>query len=163
MTTAEYNQCVNLYADRVYRFAVKTLQNQYDANDITQTAFEILWKNVQNVPPEKAKSYLFSVAYKSMGEWFRKSNRMHYTSELPEYGEYQENSYRQADLQTLLHNALNTLNELQKSAILLCDYEGYSYKEIGDILSLSESQVKIYIFRGRQKLQRYLVSIQKVI
>ena len=96
----------------------------------------------------------------------KKQNRICFRwriSELPEYGEYQENSYRQADLQTLLHNALNTLNELQKSAILLCDYEGYSYKEIGDILSLSESQVKIYIFRGRQKLQRYLVSIQKVI
>lgn len=71
---------------------------------------------------------------------------MHYTSELPEYGEYQENSYRQADLQTLLHNALNTLNELQKSAILLCDYEGYSYKEIGDILSLFPSRKWKYIF-----------------
>ncbi|MBL0248555.1 MAG: hypothetical protein IPQ28_13495 [Sphingobacteriales bacterium] len=51
---------------------------------------------------------------------------MHYTSELPEYGEYQEKiAIGKADLQTLLHNALNTLNELQK-CFLLCDYEGYS-------------------------------------
>jgi RNA polymerase sigma-70 factor (ECF subfamily) len=40
--------------------------------------------------------------------------------------------------------------------ILLRDYEGYSYQEIGDILSITEAQVKINIFRGRKQLQEHL-------
>ncbi|MFZ2791791.1 MAG: sigma factor-like helix-turn-helix DNA-binding protein, partial [Bacteroidales bacterium] len=37
------------------------------------------------------------------------------------------------------------------------DYEGYSYREIGEITGLSEAQVKTYIFRGRVALRNYLV------
>ncbi|HNF70750.1 MAG TPA: sigma factor-like helix-turn-helix DNA-binding protein, partial [Chitinophagales bacterium] len=45
----------------------------------------------------------------------------------------------------------------------LRDYEGYSYEEIGEVLNLSESQVKVYIFRARQTMKEYLVSIHYVI
>ena len=58
---------------------------------------------------------------------------------------------------------MEKLPEVQKSAILLRDYEGYSYKEIGEILELQESQVKVYIFRARKFLQNYLKSIETVI
>lgn len=40
-----------------------------------------------------------------------------------------------------------------KNVILLRDYEGYSYVEIGEILELTEAQVKVYIFRARQTLK----------
>jgi len=46
---------------------------------------------------------------------------------------------------------------------LLRDYEGYSYEEIGEMLNLSESQVKVYIFRARQSLKEYLISIHHLI
>jgi RNA polymerase sigma-70 factor (ECF subfamily) len=66
-------------------------------------------------------------------------------------------------LKALLDNALSQLNELQRSAILLRDYEGYSYLEIGDILDLNESQVKIQIFRGRKKLQNIIGSVEDIL
>jgi RNA polymerase sigma-70 factor (ECF subfamily) len=47
--------------------------------------------------------------------------------------------------------------------ILLRDYEGYSYQEIGGITGLSESQVKVYIFRARKALKAYLVRMDNVI
>jgi RNA polymerase sigma factor (sigma-70 family) len=62
-----------------------------------------------------------------------------------------------------LHEALNTLPEIQKSVILMRDYEGYNYDEIAEMTKLSLSQVKVYIFRGRQKLKQYLGSIEMVI
>ena len=40
--------------------------------------------------------------------------------------------------------------------ILLRDYEGYDYKEIGEITGLSESQVKVYIYRGRVALKEFI-------
>ena len=61
------------------------------------------------------------------------------------------------------HEALNTLPEIQRSVILLRDYEGYNYDEIADITGLTLSQVKVYIFRGRQKLKQYIGSIEAVL
>lgn len=61
------------------------------------------------------------------------------------------------DLNEVLHHALDRLPAVQRSVILLRDYEGYSYQEIGEITGLTESQVKTYIFRGRTALRAYLV------
>jgi len=59
--------------------------------------------------------------------------------------------------------ALDKLPSIQKSVILLRDYEGYDYKEIGEITGLSESQVKVYIYRGRVALKEFIGSMSNVI
>jgi RNA polymerase sigma-70 factor (ECF subfamily) len=61
-----------------------------------------------------------------------------------------------------LMQALNRLNETQKSLVMLKDYEGYSYEEIGKIMSLNESQVKVYLHRARLTLKNYLVNRENV-
>jgi len=68
-----------------------------------------------------------------------------------------------SDLNEILHEALERLPEQQKSVVLLRDYEGYSYKEIGDITGLSEAQVKINIYRGRLALKNYIGKIETLI
>jgi RNA polymerase sigma-70 factor (ECF subfamily) len=55
------------------------------------------------------------------------------------------------------------LPDIQRSVLLLRDYEGYSYEEIGQITGLNESQVKVYIFRARMFMKNYLVSLDRVI
>ncbi|MCK5078762.1 MAG: RNA polymerase sigma factor, partial [Bacteroidales bacterium] len=59
--------------------------------------------------------------------------------------------------------ALAKLNEVQRSVVLLRDYEGYSYHEIGEITGLNESQVKVYLYRARVYLKNYIVSPEHVI
>ena len=66
-------------------------------------------------------------------------------------------------MQETLHNALDQLPEIQRTVILLRDYEGYDYSEIGKITKLKESQVKVYIFRARKKLKQILVSVEAVL
>jgi RNA polymerase sigma-70 factor (ECF subfamily) len=68
-----------------------------------------------------------------------------------------------SDLNEILHEAVDRLPEQQKTAVMLRDYEGYSYKEIGDITGLTEAQVKINIFRGRLSLKNYIRKIETVI
>lgn len=68
-----------------------------------------------------------------------------------------------SDLNEILHEALERLPEQQKTSVMLRDYEGYSYKEIGDITGLSEAQVKINIYRGRMALKSYIGKIETVI
>src|SRR6187200_2991606 len=76
MTEKDYNECVNLYADNVYRFIMKNLRHEEDARDIVQTAFEKLWRNREEVEWEKSKSYLFTIAYNSMIDHLRKVKRI---------------------------------------------------------------------------------------
>ena len=161
MTEQQYNECVNLYADNVYRFIVKNLRHEEDARDIVQSAFEKMWRNVDAVENEKSKSYLFTVAYNQMIDHIRKAKRISLTEEFPETSRgihFQPSG----NVQKTLHEALNRLNETQRSLVMLKDYEGYNYEEIGRITGLNESQVKVYLHRARMSLRNYLVSRENV-
>jgi len=159
MTEKDYNESVLLYADNVYRFIVKNLRHTEDAEDIVQSAFEKLWIHKDNVEPSKAKSYLFTVAYHLLIGHTRKAKRisLQESFENDTQTAYQENKA----LKKVLHDALATLNETQRSLVLLKDYEGYNYQEIGEIMNLSESQVKVYIHRARLQLKEKLSHLQK--
>lgn len=161
MTEKEYNDCVTLYADNVYRFILKNLRHEEDARDVVQTAFEKLWRNREEVDGLKSKSYLFTVAYNQMIDHIRKVKRIHLKEEFKEESRV---SNRQANnLKAVLQEALARLSETQRSLVMLKDYEGYSYEEIGKIMNLSESQVKVYLHRARLQLKEYLVKIENVI
>ncbi len=162
MTEQQYNECVNLYADNVYRFIVKNLKHEEDARDIVQTAFEKMWRNKDTVENEKSKSYLFTVAYNQMIDHLRKVKRISLTDDFTETSRginYQANP----NVKKTLHEALNRLNETHRSLVMLKDYEGYTYEEIGKITGLNESQVKVYLHRARITLRNYLVSPENVI
>lgn len=159
MTAKEYNNCVENYADGLYRFALKTIGDDDTANDVVQDTFERLWIKHDNVDYKKAKSYLFTTAYHACIDCIRKEKRA---------GNYDEanveavdNYY--SDLQEVLHNALTKLPEIQRSVLLLRDYEGYSYSEIEEITGLNESQVKVYIYRARLTLKQYIGKLDLVI
>ena len=161
MTEKEYNECVTQYADNVYRFIVKNLRHEEDARDVVQTAFEKLWRNREDVDGAKSKSYLFTVAYNHMIDHLRKVKRIHLREEFKEETKVHHKEINNA--RTKKNEALARLSETQKSLVMLKDYEGYSYEEIGKIMNLSESQVKVYLHRARLQLKEYLVKVENVI
>lgn len=161
MTETEYNECVRLYADNVYRFILKNLRQEEDARDVVQSAFEKLWKNRQGVETEKSKSYLFTIAYHQMIDHLRKVKRIQLREEFRE--ETKIGPVPAHHLKKALEEALSRLNETQRSLVLLKDYEGYSYSEIGQITGLNESQVKVYLHRARIQLKNYLVKLENLI
>ncbi len=161
MNIDQYNTSVDLYSDNLYRFILKNIKDEDKAKDVVQDSFEKLWIKIETVSHEKVKSYLFSTAYHTMIDLIRKEKRMTVLEET-NMGEY-SHSEQFTDINEILHNALNRLPEIQRSAVLLRDYEGYSYEEIGEITGLNESQVKVYIFRARAFLKNYIVSLEMVI
>jgi RNA polymerase sigma-70 factor (ECF subfamily) len=162
MTTREYNKCVDMHADGVFRFVLKNLRNEHDAQDIVQDSFEKLWINHRKLDGGKARSYLFTTAYHTMIDHIRKKKAAGSIENLAEQeGSAMFQPY--SDLREILDDALDKLNEVQRSLILLRDYEGYSYHEISEITGLNESQVKVYIYRGRMFLKNYIVSPEHVI
>jgi RNA polymerase sigma-70 factor (ECF subfamily) len=159
MTIEEYNQIVYSQSDALYRFALKNIKVVEDAQEIVQTSFEKLWINRNNVDPTKCKAYLFRIAYNSMIDIIRKQKR-EVDMELISNREIQSEQTDYKGLKHILDNALSQINEMQRNVILLRDYEGYSYLEIGKIMNLTENQVKINIFRGRQALQKILGKLE---
>jgi RNA polymerase sigma factor (sigma-70 family) len=161
MTEREYNECVNTYADNVYRFILKNLHHEEDARDVVQTAFEKMWRNREEVDAQRSKSYLFTVAYHQMIDHIRKVKRIQLREEFSEGTRVQDRPAN--NLKKILEEALARLSETQRSLVLLKDYEGYSYDEIGKITGLNESQVKVYLHRARVQLKEYLVKLENVI
>lgn len=161
MTEREYNECVKLYADNVYRFILKNLRNEEDAKDMVQSAFEKMWVNRTQVENEKSRSFLFTVAYNNMIDHIRKNKRILLKDE---FGETARGSADQGEnIKRVLEKALNKLSETQRSLVMLKDYEGYNYAEIGEITGLNESQVKVYLHRARLQLREYIVKVENVI
>ncbi len=161
MTTREFNQCVDTHADGLYRFILKNIKDEDAARDVVQDAYTKMWEKHENINGEKSKSYLFTAGYHTMIDYIRKRKRFFGAD--TELENLQSTDYGYSDLQEVLHDALETLNEVQKSVLLLRDYEGYSYKEIGEIVNLNESQVKVYIYRARVAMKKYIGQMELVI
>jgi RNA polymerase sigma-70 factor (ECF subfamily) len=161
MTVQDFNNCVDKYSDGVYRFIVKNIGHEADAQDIVQTAFEKLWVNREKVATEKSKSYLFTVAYHQMIDHIRKEKKQTITDNFDEVKDHASHGAN-SELKQILLRAINELNPTQKSLVLLKDYEGYSYLEIGEIMNLSESQVKVYLHRARLILKGKLSHLEKM-
>ena len=161
MTEREYNDCVTQYADNVFRFIFKNLKHQEDAKDVVQSAFEKLWINRNRVEGSKVKSYLFTIAYNQMIDHLRKSKRISLKEAFNENASGSQVQKRNA--KRILNEALAKLSDTQRSLVLLKDYEGYNYAEIGEIMGLNESQVKVYLHRARLQLREYIVKPENVI
>jgi len=161
MTEREYNECVNLYADNVYRFILKNLGHSADAKDVVQSSFEKLWINRGQVDNDRSKSYLFTVAYHQMIDHIRKNKRIHLKEDFSD--DARGSVAPKHDTKRILNEALSKLSEKQRSLVMLKDYEGYSYDEIGKITGLNESQVKVYLHRARLLLREYIVKVENVI
>lgn len=161
MTVNDYNRCVNEHADAVYRFLLKNIRDKEKARDLVQDSFEKLWINVEQVLPEKAKSYLFTIAYHKLIDQTRVDKRMADwdTVNMSEYS----HSEQYSDVMEKLEKGVAQLPADQRSVIMLRDYEGYSYKEIAGMVGLSEAQVKVYIYRARVFLKEYVGSVEVLV
>ena len=161
MTVEEFNTTVDLYADNLYRFILSNIKDAEKARDIVQDTYEKLWMKVSDVPSTNAKSYMFSTGYRTMLDLIKREKKQGDMSEVRMNTLQSNNKY--SDLKEILNDAVSKLPEIQRTVVLLRDYEGYNYAEIGEITGLKESQVKVYIFRARGFLKEYIGKMENVI
>jgi RNA polymerase sigma factor (sigma-70 family) len=158
----EYNIVVEKHSGKLYAFACKFLRNDNDAQDIVQDVFEKLWINRKKVEIDKAKSWMFTCAYNAMLNLIQKKQRVQLCGQqyFPDPVKMEKSFFESKEL---VDRAVSILPPTQKSIILLRDLEGYSYDEIGDILQLSSSQVKVYLFRARNKIKKQLKGLTELV
>ena len=140
---------VSTYSENIFRYAFKWTKNEHDSKDLVQDTYGKLWENRKKVAFKSAKTWLFTCMHNLLVNFSKKKNIIdkiedvrfkHPTSFQPNYS-----------FKDILEKSLAQLSEVQRSILILRDSEGYSYEEIGEILDLNESQVKVYLFR----LNRY--------
>jgi RNA polymerase sigma-70 factor (ECF subfamily) len=175
MTIKEYNKSVDKYSDQLYAFALKALQDDDLAKDVVQESFIRLWENKEKIKKNKIKPYLFTIAYHLIIDETRYSKK--FESLYFEYKEdeeelnsnvielYQTNySYvSNFDIKANLSDAIKTLPDIQQKIIMLRDDSGYSYKEIASLLDLSETQVKVYLHRGRKQVKSVIGKMEDLL
>lgn len=160
MTLQEYNKAVDDYADRIYRFILKSHGDEERSKDIVQDCYEKLWRNVAMLDFSKAKSWLFTTAYNTMIDIIRKEKRI-IADDSGDFDSHYSDNY--TGINEVLHRCLEKLPENKRSVLLLRDYEGYSYSEIADITGQTEAQVKINIYRGRMAMRKMIGKIEMVV
>jgi RNA polymerase sigma-70 factor (ECF subfamily) len=156
----EYNFVIDELSAQLYRYAFHFLRNQEDAKDIIQDVFEKMWLNRKTIDLETVKPWLYRCTHNAMVNFIAKKSRTSYMSnqELPKTTSPFDSSFESMQV---VDRMVSILPPTQKSIILLRDIEGYTYKEIGLILDLSASQVKVYLFRARMKIKKQLIGLNK--
>ncbi|RNC83554.1 MAG: sigma-70 family RNA polymerase sigma factor [Winogradskyella sp.] len=141
----------NLHDFLYYKFG-----SQLNPKDKVQDAFIKLWDNCKKVPPEKAKSFLFTtannlmlnaVAHQKVVLKHQKKPQKHSTNESPEFL-LEEKQYNEK-----LQKALENLTEAQRVAFLLNRVEGKRFKEIAQLLDISVKAVEKRIYGALKKLR----------
>lgn len=141
----------NLHDFLYYKFG-----NSLNPKDKVQDTFIKLWENCSKVSPEKAKSFLFTVAnnlmlnevkHQKVVLGFQKTKPKSYTSENPEFL-MEENEYLQK-----VQKGLASLSEAQRTAFLLNRIEGKRHKEIAEMLGISTKAVEKRIYGALKKLR----------
>ena len=141
----------NLHDFLYYKFGA-----QLSPKDKVQDAFIKLWDNCKKVPPEKAKSFLFTtannlmlnaVAHQKVVLKHQNKPQRHSTNESPEFI-IEEKQYNDK-----LQKALDNLTEAQRIAFLMNRAEGKRFKEIAELLDISVKAVEKRIYGALKKLR----------
>ncbi|WP_428225144.1 RNA polymerase sigma factor [Flavobacterium sp.] len=165
------NTCNEALFTSFFKTQVKTLRNfliyrfgsEAMAEDVTQEAFIKLWQNCKEVPIEKAKAYLYTLAnnaclnqlshQKVVLHYQKKHNTPDKTIENPEF------LLEEAQFKARLLKAIDNLNETQRTAFLMHRIDGKKYAEIAEELNISvkavEKRIHLALIEIRQHFENF--------
>lgn len=157
------------YKDSVFNYAAYILRNREDAEDVTQEVFIRLWENRDAVKYRTRKAWLMKVTHNRCMDLLRKKKSAASTDREalpvipdiladPDPTANPETELTHRETTITIQKALDILPDQTKSIFLLHYFQGCKYREIGNILDLSESAVKIAIHRGKKLLRKELAA-----
>jgi RNA polymerase sigma-70 factor (ECF subfamily) len=141
------------YATEIYRFAFWLSGNRFDAEDITSEVFIRAWTHSSTIRTETLKAYLFTIARNIYLQQRRKANRQVeldpvHVDPTPEPDEVVETQLQLGKVRQILQS----LPEVDRTAIVLRAQHELPYEEIARILGLSLTAAKVKVHRARKKL-----------
>lgn len=157
-----FQQVYEKWADHLYNFLYYKYGAHINAEDKVQEAFITLWKNCKDVPPDKAKSYLFTIANNlTLNDLKHKKVVLKYQQEKPKTHTHESPEFvlETQQFEKKLQRALAQLTEAQRVAFLMNRVEGKRHKEIAEILGISRKAVEKRIYTALDTLRKYIEEI----
>ena len=157
-----FSKLFKMHSKNLHDFLYYKFGERLNPKDKVQEAFVKLWENCAKVPPEKAKSYLFTVAnnlmlnetsHQKVVLKYQQQKPKEYTNENPEFL-MEENEYMQK-----LQLAISNLTEAERVAFLLNRIEGKKHKEIAVLLDIGTKAVEKRIYGALKKLRKEIDGI----
>ena len=151
-----YAKLYQKFSEGLWRFAFLKCGDRAEADDLVQEAFIKLWDNCIKVPPEKAKSFLFTVTNnKFLNMIAHRKIVLDHAALAPRRieNESPEDVLRQKEFHQKLQQAIADLSEAQRTAFLLNRIEGKKYHEIAEMLDISVKAVEKRMSSALQKLR----------
>ncbi len=155
----QYQQAIAEHRQKVFSLAHYSLRAKEDAEDVTQDVFIKLWQHWQKIDHSKLSGWLMRVTHNAVIDHIRKQrpsqNNLDQYAEVEEQvgSESDEGNIDQETFKDRLQEAIRSLDDPFRSIIIMRDVQGLSYADIQSSLDISESQVKVYLHRGRRKLR----------
>ena len=148
--------------NKLFRLALRITLNNADAEDIVQETLIKVWKRREHWHEiESIEAFCYSICRNLALDRTRRADK--FSESLDEtqsmavdtsYSSNPEEQVQQSDRMKLVKELIDHLPEKQRSIIQLRDFEGKSYKEIADIMQMTDEQVKVTLFRARQTIKK---------
>ncbi len=152
MTDQQLEYLIEQYADTILRLAYSYLKNIHDAQDISQSVFEKLYRsNLKFEDSTHEKAYIMRMTINFCKNWLKSAN---YRNVTPLELCAEVVAPEETDGTVLF--AVNQLEEKYRIAIYLHYFEGYTANEIGKILKTPAPTIRTRLVRGREKLKTLL-------
>ena len=147
--------------NKLFRLALRITLNREEAEDVVQDTLIKVWNARDRwLELDSIEAYSLTIARNLSLDRIKKMENQNdsleeqTTERLDETSSTPSERMIQKDKLNIVRNIINELPEKQRSCLQLRDIEGKSYKEIADILSITEDQVKVNIFRARQTVKQ---------
>ena len=147
--------------NKLFRLALRITLNREEAEDVVQDTMIKVWNACDRWQElDSIEAYSLTIARNLSLDRIKKMDNQNdsleeqNTERLDETSSTPSERMIQKDKLNIVRNIINELPEKQRSCLQLRDIEGKSYKEIADILSITEDQVKVNIFRARQTVKQ---------
>jgi RNA polymerase sigma-70 factor (family 1) len=163
-----YEQAFVQYRDKVYFYFLKKTKSEEDAKDLLQITFLKLWRYRQSLSADYLlEQHLFQIARTAFIDYLRYQNscvkaRRSIAKKLETEPAFNYIS-TDFDLQTHLSKVLSTMPEQRKKVFELNRLQGFSYKEIAEILSISVKAVDNNLSRALRQLRKVFISAVYVV
>jgi RNA polymerase sigma-70 factor (ECF subfamily) len=160
----EFAMIFNEVYPNLRRFIECLLGGDTAAQDVAQESFLRL-HSADGVPTEEARFWLFRVARNlALNELSKRQTRTKLMEKVADVFRKREpdpeEALQQTERRRILFELLKSLPEAQRAALLLREQEEMSYGEIARVLNVSESKVKVDIFRARNNLRAQWEKLQ---
>jgi RNA polymerase sigma-70 factor, ECF subfamily len=154
-----FEELVTLYKRRVFAFAYYYLRNKADAEDVSQEVFWRVFNYIKKFDAEKKFfSWIYAIEMNVIkGSYKSKNNRtVDINEDYFEQISFNDNGLLSMEDKIVLFNAIEKLEEDEKNLLLLKYMEDLSIKEIADAFTLTEENVKVKIFRAKEKVHKII-------